>query len=168
MSDKILLLSDSHRSTIVLRSVLNAPPEGLCCVIHLGDGDREISDLMAHVPQLAYLGVRGNCDPITSTAPTERTVSRAGVRLMLCHGHTYGVKSSLAPAATAAAREGASLLLFGHTHIPCDKTVATALGEVRCINPGSAACGEFAMLTLSEGSVVCEHMLYSSSSHSQK
>ena len=39
-------------------------------------------------------------------------------RVLLCHGHTLGVKSSLLRASYEARERGAQALLYGHTHIP--------------------------------------------------
>lgn len=62
-------------------------------------------------------------------------VELEGVKILLCHGHRYHVKSTLLPLYLAARENGVRLALFGHTH--------TALLEekdgITLLNPGS--CG---------------------------
>ena len=68
------------------------------------------------------------------------------------------VKGSLVAAASYAASKGADVLLYGHTHIKDDRTVETASGSVRMINPGSAGRGSelsYALLTLMNGVLLC-------------
>jgi len=159
MFEKIALISDSHGSTLVMRSILTDPPEGLSAVFHLGDGERDAWEIFRNTPAVAYLGVRGNCDLFSNT-PVIRVTERCGVRFMLTHGHAFGVKSAIGPAAAAAEKEGASVLLYGHTHIHDDRLIETPCGYVRVINPGSAAAGEYVILTLTDSGVECEHKLY--------
>ena len=58
--------------------------------------------------------------------------------MLLCHGHTYGVKQSLTAAGLAAEEQNLDLFLFGHTHRP----LVDMRGKTLFLNPGSV--GEYA------------------------
>lgn len=160
MKEKILVFSDSHGSTLVMKSLLESPPDGLTAVFHLGDGSEEAELLMRKYPMYAYIGVRGNCDILDRSRKETVFTERGGVKFMLTHGHAYGVKSSLDGAAIAAAAEDATVLLYGHTHIADDRTVKTAVGNVRAVNPGSARMAEYALITVEDGEVTVELKKY--------
>ena len=53
--------------------------------------------------------------------------------MLLCHGHTYGVKQSLLAAGLAAEEQDLDLFLFGHTHKP----LVDKRGKTLFLNPGS-------------------------------
>ena len=53
--------------------------------------------------------------------------------MLLCHGHTYGVKQSLLAAGLAAEEQDLDLFLFGHTHKP----LVDMRGKTLFLNPGS-------------------------------
>lgn len=148
----IALFSDTHGSTFTMNAALAEMSTRNLTVIHLGDGAEEAGRLMMHHPEAAYLAVRGNCDG-GSDLPLSRTVEICGVRIMLAHGHEFGVKSSLAPAARAAANAGASLFFYGHTHIPADDTIEVGGKTVRLINPGAALLGKWAEIVICDGDI---------------
>lgn len=156
MTEKILVLSDTHGSKFVLERLLASPPEGLTAVFHLGDGSEETELVMRKYPMYAYIGVRGNCDIFDKDRKETVYTDRGGVRFMLTHGHAYGVKSSIGVAAVTAAAEDAQVLLYGHTHIADDRVVKTAVGDVRAVNPGSARSAEYGLITVCDGEITVE------------
>lgn len=88
-------------------------------------------------PGLPFYYVAGNCD-FGDNMRLARTVDIAGVKIYIAHGHTLGVKYGDLDRLGYAAREaGASVAVFGHTHIP----VCKRLGNITLINPGSAGTG---------------------------
>lgn len=93
--------------------------------------------------------VGGNCD--LGGSP-ELVAEIEGVRILLTHGHRYGVKSSLLSLTLRAKEFNCSLAIFGHTHMPfCSQENGVFL-----LNPG--ACSGFgrktyATLTLDNGIV---------------
>ncbi len=138
---KFLVISDTHGRTDRLRRVLSRhrDADGILC---LGDGLGEVEEavLLGGYPTL--FSVRGNCDPAVSPygclRDEELTVTLGGHRILLLHGHTVSVKSGLGGAIALARRREASILLFGHSHIP----LATYLpeeegGPLWILNPGS-------------------------------
>lgn len=58
----------------------------------------------------------GNCD-LGRFEDAERLIFLGAHPVLLCHGHTLGVKSSLLRASYEARQRGAGMLLCGHTHI---------------------------------------------------
>lgn len=111
----ILLLSDSHGHAGLIRdAVERVKPDA---VLFAGDGLRDLSLVDISCPLYA---VRGNCDwqtdAYSSGIDDEELVTLGGIRILLCHGHRYGVKSSIGSAAAAAIRQKADVLVFGHTH----------------------------------------------------
>lgn len=95
--------------------------------------------------------VRGNCDFTTlldhAPPPEERLLTLGGITVLMLHGHRHAVKSGIGGAASEAARRGADLLLFGHTHIKTEQRIPAGdmLGGIITtkplviFNPGSAA-----------------------------
>ena len=155
-----LIFSDSHRSPEKIREVLSRQISRPCGVFFLGDG---ISDAEAAVGNIPLYEVSGNCDGFLSpgnTSPTERLVTVEGIRVLLLHGHLYGVKSGPGAAIAHAVREGADVLLFGHTHeafcetIDAGETVGgiTLSRPLWVLNPGSIGYGDsFALLNIRDG-----------------
>ena len=107
----ILVVSDSHGKTDnLMRAVELTRPE---YVLHLGDCQRDLERLRQAFPMLPMEGVPGNCDYGSCDQP-ERLTELGGVRILMLHGHTRGVKSDIMRAVWAARECGAQVLLFGH------------------------------------------------------
>lgn len=116
----ILVASDTHgRYERLAEAIRRARPDVL---LFLGDGLRDL-----RIPETEGLEVRavcGNCDWYTGNpVPEARLEVIGGVRIFLTHGHRYGVKWGLEKAVAAALQNGADVLLYGHTHIPFEKTL---------------------------------------------
>lgn len=115
---KILLFSDSHgNEDNMIRAVERERPFTLDAIVHLGDGWRDAEALHRLYPRIPLEQVPGNCD-LGRFEERERVVFFGDCRVLLCHGHTLGVKSSLLRASYEARERGAQALLYGHTHIP--------------------------------------------------
>ena len=126
----ILVLSDSHGAVApMVRAVELAKPD---LILHLGDCWRDGEQLHARFPDIPLEQVPGNCD-FRPGEPAERLLVLEGKRVLLCHGHTYGVKTSLLAAGFAAEERQLDLFLFGHTHRP----LVDRRGRTLFLNPGS-------------------------------
>ena len=139
----ILVVSDSHgKVDKLIQAVEQTHPD---YVLHLGDCQRDLEKLRQAFPMLPMEGVPGNCDYGSCDQP-ERLIELGGVRILMLHGHTRGVKSDVVRAVWAARECGAQVLLFGHTHRPL---VAHA---PYTINPCSRTehTREFARMTLAD------------------
>lgn len=130
----LLIISDTHNMG------LSSLPERLLTamdeadyILHLGDGEADIQAL-----QRCYGGkllfVRGNND---TTGEKERTEVIGGCKILLTHGDLYGVRTRLEKLAERAKTEGASCVMFGHTH----RQLITEQDGVTFINPGSLRDG---------------------------
>lgn len=144
---KILVLSDSHGNLAnMLRAVERENPNML---LHLGDCWRDGEKLHAMFPGIPFEQVPGNCDFRPMEQP-ERLLFLEDKRILMCHGHTYGVKQSLLTAGYAAEEQKLDLFLFGHTHRP----LVDRRGKTLFLNPGSI--GDYAhpfygVVTLEKG-----------------
>lgn len=127
---KILVLSDSHGNIAnMVQAVEQSNPR---IIFHLGDCWRDAEALHEHFPNLSLEQVPGNCD-FRPDLPTEKLLFVEDSRVLLCHGHTYGVKSSLLTAGYAAEEQNLDLFCFGHTHRP----LIDRRGKTWFVNPGS-------------------------------
>ncbi len=146
----LLILSDSHgRPDALAEAIRRVRPAG---ILFAGDGLRDLTRVDIPCPLWA---VRGNCDWMSAPLvigghlcepPEEELLLWEGLRILLCHGHRYGVKSGLSVAAAHAAARDCDILVFGHTHLPVEHRIPA--GEVYggvtlerplyLFNPGSA------------------------------
>ena len=143
---KILVLSDSHGNLAnMVRAVELESPR---MILHLGDGWQEAQRLHQLFSDLPFHQVPGNCD-YRPGEPAEQLLFVEDRRVLLCHGHTYGVKQSLLTAGYAAEEQNLDLFLFGHTHRP----LVDRRGKTLFLNPGSI--GDFhpfyGVVTLEQG-----------------
>lgn len=127
---KILVFSDSHGNVDnMIQAVEREKPDR---IFHLGDGWTDAEQLHAMFPAIPLEQVPGNCD-FRMAEPAVKLVELGGKRIILCHGHTYRVKTGLMDAGYAAREQKADLLLFGHTHSATQEWA----GDSLLVNPGS-------------------------------
>ena len=127
---KPLVLSDSHGYLSHMEeAVLRVRPR---MILHLGDCWRDGEKLHDLFPDIPFHQVPGNCD-YRPDEPAERLLFLEDKRVLMCHGHTYGVKQTLLNAGYAAEEQNLDLFLFGHTHKP----LVDMRGKTLCLNPGS-------------------------------
>lgn len=158
-----LVASDTHgRADLLLEAFRRAKPDG---VLFLGDGLRDLGVLPDDTTLRA---VCGNCDwTAREDAPPVRVEDIAGYRIYMTHGHQQGVKLSLDTAIANAVAANADVLLYGHTHIPHEKSypVGALIGKTALQKPLLVLCpgslGQppdchptFATLTLAENGVL--------------
>ena len=112
-------------------------------IIHLGDLIRDAQAVSSAFPEIPVTMVPGNCDGWTNRADS-LLLERAGVKLLLGHGHQWQVKATSALALAEARAKGAGVLLYGHTH----RAVCRQEGSILLLNPGTvggrgapASCG---------------------------
>ena len=146
---KLLILSDSHGNVdnMVRAADLTAPR----MILHLGDCWRDAEKLRELRPEIPMEQVPGNCD-CRPYEPTEKLLCLEGRSVLLCHGHTYGVKQSLTAALFAARERQVDLFLFGHTHRP----FLDQRDGIWFLNPGSIgdwAAPSYAVVELGEGDI---------------
>ncbi len=129
---RIVVVSDTHRDFRALYDLVQRQKARTDLFLHLGDGEREVEDLLALEPDLPLRYVRGNCD-LAGTAPLEAVVMAEDVKIYMTHGHECGVKYSLDTLETEARCLNAQIALYGHTHT----ALYTYRDGVHIMNPGS-------------------------------
>ncbi len=161
----ILIVSDTHGRHDRLAELLRRTDAGV--LLFLGDGLR---DLEAVSDTVTVRAVRGNCDFIGRNVPDTRVEDFGTCRVFMTHGHRFGVKSDLTAVIYAALDADADVLLYGHTHVPFERTLqaGTLLGDrvlkkpLLILCPGSL--GEprdgkpaFGTLTVQHGGILAGH-----------
>jgi putative phosphoesterase len=127
-----IVMSDTHGDIKKAEEVIGQYPQ-ISSVIHLGDYYRDALILKTKFPALEFTCVSGNCD-FLSAVPNETALEAEGKRILLTHGHNYGVKYGTGRLETKAKKEGFDAVLFGHTHIPLNNYTSVLM-----LNPGSLA-----------------------------
>lgn len=137
---KILIVSDSHgRSDRIYRAFDTEKPD---MVIHLGD----LEDMKASVeqrldsPRIPCVFIKGNCDYNSQGELMPFSVfTLKGHRFFCTHGHLYSVNYGVDTLVYAAEEKDCDIVLYGHTHRPCDEFVEGSFGrpKVHVLNPGS-------------------------------
>ena len=166
----LLVLSDSHgHPDRVAEAIRRVRPDG---ILFAGDGLRDLTYCDLPCPLWA---VRGNCD--WSAAPLvvgnqlleaedECLITLDGVRILLIHGHRYGVKGGLGAAIARAQGLGARMLVYGHTHIPVELHLAPdnpadygVSAPLTVFNPGSIGDRDasFGTITIRVGQILPGH-----------
>ena len=144
---KVLVLSDSHGDVeAMMRAVEREKPD---LILHLGDLCRDFDELGRRLPVTqAMQNVCGNCDGFTEV-PDQRVLLVEGRRILMMHGHRYGVKMGYTRAMWAAREAEADILLCGHTHIALYRD----LMGLHLMNPGSCqgSRGTYGLIELGEG-----------------
>ena len=134
---KIFVFSDSHGVLAPMKDVIEKGKPDL--VLHLGDNIRDgwwLAEMFPHIP---HRFVRGNCDAfctrgsLLKSSREEEIFDAGGRRILMTHGHRYGVKSGLGAIRKAGQKAGADIVLFGHTHVAHHEMV----GDMHLFNPGS-------------------------------
>ena len=143
---KMLVFSDSHGQTAPIRRAIEAHRTDVDLLYFLGDGVRDICNVLEEYPAIPAVIVRGNCDsPLVISAcgihaDEEDLRTLDGVRILAMHGHTAGVKYGGEDLLFRAAKADAAIALYGHTHTPENRSVRAPFGtheRILFFNPGS-------------------------------
>jgi putative phosphoesterase len=136
------LISDTHG---LMRPEALRALAGVDLILHAGDvGARDVLDALRGIAPV--YAVRGNVDHGDGELRSTLDLQLEGTRVHVSHGHELG---SPTPEALAA-RYGADVIVYGHTHRALVKQVGPAL----VVNPGAAGAARFklqpsvALLTL--------------------
>ena len=162
---KCLCFSDSHGSSRLMRHALMLHPDAEV-VFFLGDGLTDVIPLIDTEPRRAWFCVRGNCDHISALGsmdtPKIDSVTLEGKKIVYTHGDLYGVKYGMSGLERLAESSGADIVLFGHTHTPCEKFQPNDDGGVYYFNPGSVGGGYFSsasygVINITDGGILLSH-----------
>lgn len=127
---KILIVSDTHgRDTNLEKAVYREAPFDY--LIHCGDVEgREI--FIQALAEGPCCMVAGNND-FFCDLPREAVITLEGNRILVTHGHYYGVSMDCHGVVDEARARGCRIVMFGHTHRP----VLEEKDGVLVMNPGS-------------------------------
>ncbi len=130
MSMKVLIVSDTHGNNKNLKKAIFAMGTGLDLMVHLGDCMCSPDTIRGFVNCPVEI-VKGNCDPFG--LENAKIIDIAGHKAFITHGHIYGGNWGIDTMKALAKKNGAEIVMFGHTHEPMvDKSP-----EITVINPGS-------------------------------
>lgn len=127
---KVLIVSDTHgRDTKLEEAVAKEAPFDM--LVHCGDveGREFFIQALAECPCCI---VAGNND-FFSDLPREEEIMIAGNKVLVTHGHYYGVSMDLSRLADEARARDCNAVFFGHIHRP----VCVEKNGVLLVNPGS-------------------------------
>jgi uncharacterized protein len=149
---KLLVISDSHGNySHAFRAHEAAGP--VDHIIHLGDGSDD-AKLLEDVLEVPVHRVAGNCD-LEPHLPKELTLQLGDCRILMTHGNKHMVKSGLGPLIGRGMEVGATVVLYGHTHLP---KVESAAGML-LVNPGALKegfAGSYAIITVEGTEITAE------------
>lgn len=129
---KVLIVSDTHgKDTKLEEAVSKEAPFDM--LVHCGDveGREFFIEALAECPCCM---VSGNND-FFSDLPREEEIYISGNKVLVTHGHNYGVSLNLCGVVDEARARGCRAVMFGHIHRP----VLMEQNGVLVINPGSLA-----------------------------
>ena len=153
---KILVFSDSHSCPNRILKAVEAHRGKADLIVFLGDGIRDLDILNNKYPQIPVIKVRGNCDIFASNdVLNESILDFDGIRVLVTHGHNYGVKHGYGAIVNYARKEKVNAVLFGHTHVPCDEIEYFGDEKIQLFNPGSVATtSTYGVINTSNGILV--------------
>ena len=131
---KILVVSDTHGCSDLLRDIVEAYSPVVDTVIFCGDGERDwasLNDLQA-LRNKRCIAVCGNCD-LMSMNPRTSFDNIGAYRFYVTHGHYQFVKQGYDYIAEDAEKNDRQVVCFGHTH----RQYCAQWGNVYLFNPGA-------------------------------
>ena len=143
---KILVISDTHKNiSNAIDAALKEKPD---YILHLGDHADDADELKYIFNNADIFNVCGNCDWASFTnAPVECMIDIEGIKILMCHGHTYNVKGGAGAYLAHAREKSADIALFGHTHKP----MLDNLGDIILMNPGTV--NTYGIIEINDGKI---------------
>ena len=169
----LLVVSDIHGNGANLARVLARQIKKPDALLFLGDGYSDVN--RAEPLYMPLFAVRGNCDVWTVMGVTELTrdltVTLGGYKIFMTHGHAYINSGGVDAIAARGAREGADVVLYGHTHVRHEAHYAAGdiVGGVKLekalhvFNPGSLGsprdekAPSFGVIEIRENGILFSH-----------
>lgn len=129
---KILIVSDTHRRDDNLKEIIKKTIP-LDVLIHLGDAEGSEHGISGWVNKDCRLEmVLGNND-FFSALEREKEIYLGTYKVLITHGHYYGVSMGVEVLAEEAKARGCDIAMYGHTHKP----FLTKVNGITILNPGS-------------------------------
>ncbi len=141
---KLLIFSDSHGDAGYMRRAVLKNRDA-DAIIFLGDGLMDVMYSLEGEYSIPIYKVKGNCDiGISSYYPDVKKTDELfldGKKIIFTHGDLYSVKSTTQDLSRLAISRGADIVLFGHTHMPCEIFVPTDSEEYKLAYRDLSASG---------------------------
>ncbi len=131
---RIIVISDSHGDKYAVKKIIDRNLGHADIFVHLGDGEKEMTQIMDEYPFLDFRCVAGNCDYMGNFLK-QLVIDVDGARIFCAHGHMHFVKHSTITIRSIAKDNDCNVVLFGHTH--CQ--LSTYQEGIHIMNPGSCA-----------------------------
>ncbi len=132
---KIVIFSDTHGNKTLIKKT-----EQICIesdlILHAGDGNTDVFSIEGAYEKAEI--VDGNCDG-GFAGVNEIILEIEERKILLTHGHLYGVKNSLNTLVSYAKKINCDIVIYGHNH---KKNVETRDG-ILLINPGTLSRSSF-------------------------
>lgn len=166
---KILVFSDSHGAGHYIRAAIRSHEGQADALVFLGDGAADAHAVFREFPDIPSYIVRGNCDSALRLsaegidAPEEEILYVGGLRFLALHGHTAHVKSGYGQVLLHASKMQVDGVLFGHTHIPENRSVPDPKNpesRILLFNPGSVGMSRehsFGVIHIVDGKISAGH-----------
>lgn len=154
---KLLIVSDSHGDDQILQTLVEHYEGQVDALIHCGDSELSWTDpLRSH-----FIIVQGNMD-FDQDFPLQETTTIADQKILVVHGHRYGVNFGLEQLSLLAQEQAANLVFYGHTH-----QLACVMDQGRLfLNPGSISQprgrfvslrGTYAIVEVADGQIQVQY-----------
>lgn len=125
---KLVVVSDSHGDDQILQTLVDHYEGQVDALIHCGDSELSWDDPLRQHFQI----VQGNMD-FDQEFPLMVTSQIDHQKVLVVHGHRYGVNFGLEQLSLLAQEQQADLIFYGHTH-----QLACEMNQGRLfLNPGS-------------------------------
>lgn len=130
---KAIVLSDSHGGVENIEKAV-AKAGSFDTAIFLGDGVADFERAFRLRPEVSTYCVKGNCD-YSSSLVEAATIPLGSHKVLITHGHRYGVRYDHIGVVSLARQNGCEAVLHGHTHIRFDRF----FDGIRVFCPGSVS-----------------------------
>ena len=127
---RLLVISDTHGYAERLEQLVGKIGK-IDALIHCGDVEGQ-TDYIEKTAGCPCYFVAGNND-WSAYIPQELFLEMEGHKIMVTHGHTYGISMTREYLRREAESRGIDIVFFGHTHKP----VIDTDGPIAMLNPGS-------------------------------
>lgn len=111
---RIGVISDTHKENYYIQKAINKILK-VDIMIHLGDNVEDVKEIRK-LYKGNIVNVKGNCD-LSGETPSEKLIICDEKRILLTHGHKFGVKDSIFKLRYKALETEADIVLYGHTHV---------------------------------------------------
>ncbi len=122
-----LVMSDTHGERHIIEELIHRYQDQVDVMIHCGDSELGKEDVLWQKVTV----VQGNCD--LEDFPETALITTDLDRILVVHGHHFGVSFGLSPLVDYATSLNASIVCYGHTHI----LHSEELQHMLLLNPGS-------------------------------